>query len=259
MDRMKQEHELIASGAIEHYLLGTLDPAQIPMVESAIAADPHLKQQVLLLEEQLENLAIEAAVAPPEIVKKKLMKSINKRAYNKNLKGLTGVTWMAAGFALLFGLSTMWLYQQTGRLERSIDQLEQQNTVLTEQTENDQDLLQLATEELKALKDPYTLKFTLAGNDKAPDAIAVGYVNHKSQQVVIDAAGLPVLGNDQDYQLWADVDGEMIDMGVIVADNSAQAMTYIVAAESMNITIEPKGGSDHPTVSNLIASIAITP
>lgn len=256
---MKQEHELITSGAIEQYLLGTLDPAQIPMVEAAIATNPDLKKQVLLLEEQLENLAMKAAVAPPEKVKKSLMKSINKRAYNKNLKGLTGVTWMAAGFALLFGLSTMWLYQQTGRLERSIDQLEQQNAVLTDQTENDQNLLRLAAEELKALKDPNTLKFTLAGNDKAPDAVAVGYVNHNSQQVVFDAAGLPDLGSEHDYQLWADVDGEMIDMGVIVADNSAQAMTYILAAESMNITIEPKGGSDHPTVSNLIASVLLTP
>ena len=33
------------------------------------------------------------------------------------------------------------------------------------------------------------------------------------------------------------------------------AMTYIDHAESLNITIEPAGGNDHPTVSKLITNI----
>lgn len=256
---MKKEHELISSGAIEQYLLGTLDPAQVPLVESAIAADKDLRQEVEQLEEQLEQLALAAAVDPGEKTKKRIMKKIRRRAYDKNLKGLAGVTWMAAGFALLFGLSTLWLYQQQGKQQLLIDQLEEQNTVLSDQTARDQELLQLATQELRSLKDPNTLKYILNGNEKAPGAIAVGYVNHQSKQVVLDAAGLPALEADKDYQLWADVEGEMIDMGVIASDVPTQLMNYIANAESMNITIEPKGGSDHPTVSNLIASIAIQP
>ena len=121
---MKKEHELMTSGAIEQYLLGTLDPAQIPLVEAAIERDEDLRHEVLLLEEQLEQLAMSAAIEPSERSKKKLMKKIRQRAYDKNLKGLTGVTWMAAGFALLFGLSTMWLYQRSGMQQQTIDQLQ---------------------------------------------------------------------------------------------------------------------------------------
>jgi len=49
----------------------------------------------------------------------------------------------------------------------------------------------------------------------------------------------------------------MIDMGVIPKNSDMVAMTYIADAESLNITIEPAGGSDHPTVSKLISFVSI--
>jgi anti-sigma-K factor RskA len=55
--------------------------------------------------------------------------------------------------------------------------------------------------------------------------------------------------------MWADVEGEMINMGVINNTENLLAMTYIEDAESLNITIEPAGGSDHPTVSRLISNV----
>lgn len=256
---MKNEHELLTSGTIEQYLMGTLDPALIPSVEAAIEADPALKQAVEQLELQLEQLAMDSAISPPAGVKDRLMSLVASRPKDKNVKGLAGITWMAAGFALLFGLSTFWLYRETGSMQQSIDLLEEQNIVLQDQVQADQELLKLAVEELIALKDPNTLKYVLNGNNKAPGAVAVGYVNHQSQQVVLDASGLPKLEGEQDYQLWADVEGEMIDMGVIDSEDSTQVMNYIALAESMNITIEPAGGSEHPTVSNLIASITMEP
>tara|TARA_R110000868_G_scaffold379114_6_gene644835 strand:- start:10 stop:186 length:177 start_codon:yes stop_codon:yes gene_type:complete len=55
--------------------------------------------------------------------------------------------------------------------------------------------------------------------------------------------------------MWADVEGEMINMGVIGKQNQLLAMDYIDNAESLNVTIEPAGGNDHPTVSNLITNV----
>lgn len=256
---MKNEHELMTSGTIEQYLLGTLDPAHIPSVESSIEADPALKQAVGELELQLEQLAMDSAIPPPSGIKDLLIEYLGNRSNRGYVKGLAGITWMAAGFALLFGLSTFWLYRETGSMQESIELLENQKTVLQDQVQADQKLLKLAVEELIALKDPNTLKYVLNGNNKVQGAVAVGYVNHQSQQVVLDASGLPKLEGEQDYQLWADVEGEMIDMGVIDSEDSTQVMHYIPFAESMNITIEPAGGSEHPTVSNLIASITMEP
>ena len=115
-------------------------------------------------------------------------------------------------------------------------------------------LLALETQN-KLMGDPNTQKYLLKGNDLSPDALAVGYVNHKDRKVVLDARQLPDLPTDQDYQLWADVEGVMINMGLVKKEDGFLAMNYITGAESMNLTIEPAGGSEHPTVSNLIANV----
>ena len=83
----------------------------------------------------------------------------------------------------------------------------------------------------------------------------MSYVNHKIKSVVINTERLPKLDPDHDYQMWADVEGEMIDMGVISKDKTLMAIAYIDHAESLNITIEPAGGNDHPTVSRLVTNV----
>lgn len=105
------------------------------------------------------------------------------------------------------------------------------------------------------VNDPNTERHLLLGNELAPDAAVLSYVNHDQKSVLINIHNLPKL-EDKDYQMWADVDGEMIDMGVIDSSQSTLAMNYIEDAESINITIEEKGGSDHPDVSQLIGSLS---
>jgi anti-sigma-K factor RskA len=95
----------------------------------------------------------------------------------------------------------------------------------------------------------------MKGNELMPEASVISYVNHKNRTVIVNASGLPELPSDKDYQLWADVEGVMIDMGVIPKKSEMIAMTYIEDAESLNITIEPAGGNDHPTVSQLITNV----
>ncbi len=80
-------------------------------------------------------------------------------------------------------------------------------------------------------------------------------MNHNDKSVFINTKQLPEIDKDHDYQMWADVDGEMIDMGVINKGQSLMAMNYIENAESLNITIEPAGGNDHPTVERLISNV----
>jgi len=71
---------------------------------------------------------------------------------------------------------------------------------------------------------------------------------------------LPGIQSDQTYQLWADVDGDMLSLGTFdaaLAIIDAIPMDYLDRATSLNITVEPKGGSKHPTVSTLTANILI--
>ncbi len=88
-----------------------------------------------------------------------------------------------------------------------------------------------------------------------PEARVVGYVNNVKKSVVINTKDLPELDDEHDYQMWADVEGVMIKIGIIHKSSDMLAMTYIDSAESLNITIEEKGGSDHPNDSQLVSNI----
>jgi anti-sigma-K factor RskA len=59
--------------------------------------------------------------------------------------------------------------------------------------------------------------------------------------------------------MWSDVNGEMINMGTLGTDNELVSLKYIENAESLNITIEPAGGSgsDHPTVEELVSYVIL--
>jgi anti-sigma-K factor RskA len=102
-----------------------------------------------------------------------------------------------------------------------------------------------------------TIPLILHGNDLAPNSRAVAYVNHENKMVVVNAQGLPELPNDKTYQMWSDVDGEMIDMGLLQTNEELITLRYIDKAESLNITIEPAGGNEHPTVEKLIAYVTL--
>ena len=66
---------------------------------------------------------------------------------------------------------------------------------------------------------------------------------------------LPALTDDEDYQLWADIDGEMVSVGILKAPkNGPRELNFLKNAESLNITIEPKGGSNHPNVARLVST-----
>ena len=101
------------------------------------------------------------------------------------------------------------------------------------------------------------MQYALKGNDKIPNGFATAYINHEEKSAIVNVQKLPDLPEDKTYQMWADVEGEMIDMGVIDSSKQTLTMNYIKDAESINITIEEKGGSDHPDVSNLIGSVSL--
>ena len=107
----------------------------------------------------------------------------------------------------------------------------------------------------EVVKDPNTIQYALKGNDKIPNGFATAYINHENKSAIVNAQKLPELPADKTYQMWADVEGEMINMGIIDKTKDIAVLNYIEEATSLNITIEPAGGSDHATVSQLVTNV----
>ncbi|MDC8004949.1 anti-sigma factor [Aureisphaera galaxeae] len=256
---MMDKKEILESGLLERYLIGEVSETEQLQVERYLQ-DSEIRKHYGQLEADFERMAMENAVSPPPQVKEGLMDKVGSKTpqqppINANRSALKSYLAIAAALALLFGISSFWMYTKLNGVEDQLELVRSQNDILSDEledlTKNYDDVIN--TYEITS--NPKTEKLIMLGNQNSPQATAVTYVNHTDKTVFIDAEGLPKLSEEHDYQLWADVEGEMIDMGVIAKGENFLAMNYIDHAESYNITIEPAGGSDHPTVERLITNV----
>jgi anti-sigma-K factor RskA len=66
-------------------------------------------------------------------------------------------------------------------------------------------------------------------------------------EMAVDGAQLPALGNGEVYQLWAIAHGKPHSAGLLVDPGKGAAMAMPKAGVRVAITIEPSGGSPQPT------------
>ncbi|MEL6917551.1 MAG: anti-sigma factor [Bacteroidota bacterium] len=250
-------------GILEQYLLGELNREQRAEVHSILQEDPELKKHFSTMEADFERLAMENAIAPHPRVKESLEKALakaetpptqdskvvplknNKRSY----------FYAAASLAAIFLLSSFWLYNQWQSSEENLQVLQNKTSDLQERLVTLEKNYEETNGRYQTINNPNVIPLLLTGNQVLPGSRAVAYVNHRTKQVVLNPQGLPALESDKTYQMWADVDGVMINMGVVPIDEELISLKYIDKAESLNITIEPAGGNDHPTVENLISNV----
>ncbi|NRA93726.1 MAG: anti-sigma factor [Psychroserpens sp.] len=258
---MMDKTYILDQGILVKYVLGELNEKEILDVEQALSDYPELRDHLKSIEDNFEQLALENAIEPSESVKSKLLAEISNSdpkviplSSGNNAKTYLRI---AASVAAIFLVGSIYLYFEWTATQAQLKLVEDQNSELN----NELDQLSKDFNETSSLyasiNDPNTKKYILEGNALMPEAKLISYVNDVERSVVINTTFLPELKDDQDYQMWADVEGEMINMGVIDTKSPMLAMNYIDHSESLNITIEPAGGSDHPTVSQLITNIYI--
>ncbi|MFK7834137.1 MAG: anti-sigma factor [Winogradskyella sp.] len=259
---MMDKKSLLENGLLEQYLLGELNATQCEQIEHLLASDAELKTHFDQLEYDFENLGLENAIAPPTTIKTELLKKVKasktvtpKVVAIENTNNTKFYLGIAASVAALLMIGSFWMYSQLNDVKEQLQIVEINNTELNSTIEVLNVKLKENSASYKAIVNPDTEQYVLIGNAALPDAKVVSYVNHKIKSVVINTERLPALDADHDYQMWADVKGEMINMGVIAKDKRLMTMAYIDNAESLNITIEPAGGNDHPTVERLVTNV----
>lgn len=255
---------ILEKGLLLNYLLGELNAKDEELIESALQQDKVLQQEFQKLESDFERMALENAIDPPQQVKRSLEKALNKDRDNTDtpVKSLSTSSafnparlLVAASLAAIFALTSFWFYNQWQTAEENIRLAREEKEQLQESLQKLSKEMQEVNAMYAQLNDKDVIPLLLKGNTLAPEARAVAFVNHKNKSVVVNPKALPALSEEETYQMWADVDGEMISMGLLPTDKDLVALTYIEKAESLNITIEPKGGNDHPTVERLISNI----
>ncbi len=108
--------------------------------------------------------------------------------------------------------------------------------------------------------DKYSVPVVLKGTKHSPDALAKIFWMKNTGEVYVDATYLPQPPLGKQYQLWAIVNGEPIDAGMINTPRGTykiQKMKSFGSAEAFAITRENTGGSTTPNMKEMIVKAKI--
>lgn len=251
---MKEKIKIfLDSDLLEKYLLGITSDQEALQVERYIAMYPEVRKTYDELQDNLETYAKLHAIKAPEGLKEKILARIKAENVGKRRFFRYAI---AASFAtLIFAGASYFFWEQN-------QSLQQQNTLVNneikELKENMREQLEDVRNQFIVLQNPQTKKFDVKGNKKAKELKAVAYINPVKKLSFINVENLPNLPENQCFQMWTEVNGKMVNLGVIkqATDNEKLlAMPYADHAVSY-ITIEPEGGNETPTVENIVANIS---
>ncbi|MCR9099527.1 MAG: anti-sigma factor [bacterium] len=253
--------KFLQTGLLEQYVLGLTDEEETAVVKQYADTFPEVQSEIDQMREALDQYAKQYAVMPPEELKSRVMHGVEQADQQSDADAgapgpaRSGSNWMGAVFlAVLIGAS-LFLYRGKAAAERDLASLENRYIVFQEECERQKAALQQEQQVFATLTHEATVPVRLQATGLQANAEAVAYLNGLEKVAYINAGLLPELPTGKTYQLWADVEGEMINMGVLQQQNKGlQAVSYIDHAESLNITIEPEGGSAKPTVEQLVAN-----
>ncbi len=127
-------------------------------------------------------------------------------------------------------------------------EVQQQRTMIAARTSSmEQVLVHLA--------DTSMIRVAMSGLPSSASSFATVWWNRRSQDVYLDLHTMPSLASNEDYQLWAIVDGKPVDLGVFnpdAADAAVVRMKRVGAPQAFAVTIEPKGGRTTPTLERMV-------
>lgn len=263
--------EYISSGIVESYVLGLANQEERAEFERMCAAHAEVRKARELFEISLEEQAMLNAVKPSTSVKSKIFaeleiesqklrdQSINVLPQeNKDSHKISHIGWQrylaAASIVLLIASTALNFYlfsrykTYSGRYQALLAQqsdLAKNNNIMRAK-------LDIYENTLAMLKDPDMAIIKMPGTNvpTSPDSnsVATVYWNTRSKDVYLLVNNLPEPSTDQQYQLWAIVDGQPVDAGVFDLQTAATLvrMKNMPRAQVFAVTLEKRGGSPAP-------------
>ena len=257
----KKVQKFLASGLLDKYLIGATTASETVAVESFILKHPEVKEEYDLLQERLEIAAKTQAVRPPSYTLDVILDAINEKPVIHLQPQRKVSAWFsiaASVAALIFAGTAYKLY------DKNQDLLNENNTIaeeifdLRDDIQENNSKLDDVMRQFMKLNNPETEKYVLRGNDRAEDLKTVAYINPIEKSSLIDVVSLPEISQEQSYQLWAQKQDKMVNLGILdIEDRKLKSVPYIEDALSLNITIEPKGGNGNASLENSVAEISL--
>jgi anti-sigma-K factor RskA len=243
--------EYILSGVVESYVLGLASEQERSEFEQLCLQYPELVAARNEFEEILEKQAFQDAIATPQSLKEKVL--INIRQQESPAKEAKVITmerrqrtnsllkYVAAASVILLIASAYFaydLYSKNSELKGSYSRLKSQvdsiNAILVQQK--------------NTMIDPNAAMVVNMEGTQPSTSTADIYWDTASSNVFLVVRNLPKLPTEKQYQLWAFIEGQPVDLGLFDWDNKnvILKMKNTQKAEAFAITIENRGNGPVP-------------
>ncbi len=272
--------DYISSGIIESYVLGLAEPEEREAFERMCAGHSDIREAREAFEVSLEQYALLNQMQPSQNLKSRIFAAIDiekdqqgdrtgalpfDRQTANPAKGKAVIVssggwqrYFAAAAAVLLLLSTglnFYFFNKYKSYNTLYDQLVANQTELASHDRIMQTRLLEYEKAMGTMKDPNMEIVKMPANPKGPDpqSLTTVYWDTVTRDVYLSVNQLPVPTQNEQYQLWALVDGKPVDAGVFNLNEGPGLikMKNIPKAQAFAITLEKKGGSPTPTMEKL--------
>ncbi|AUS05798.1 anti-sigma factor [Pseudotamlana carrageenivorans] len=251
------------SGLLDKYLLGDTSSEETKQVESYISRYPEVQNTYNTLQFNLEVVAKSQAIEAPKHILDSVLDELDEKPVialkpPKNYKKWYKFSVAASIAALIFAGTSFIFYSQNQKLSEENQVVVEEIFDLRSDIDKHNEMLDSMMRQLLKLNNPETEKYIISGNERAKDLKTVAYINAKEKTSMIDVVSLPQLPEEQCYQIWAELQGKMVNLGILdKADRKLRNIPYMEDVQGLSITIEPKGGNNVASKENSVAEISL--
>ena len=268
----------LESGIIESYVLGLAEPEEMLEIERLKEEYPEVQMGIDDFSIAIEEQAFKNAVAPPHEIKVQILASLQFNqglrsghdtplvvAYNSSLNhnkpvvsiapSTTNWKYLAAASIILFVLSAivnLSLYNRYTTTKSEYAALINQRNTLQANNQVFQTKIKDFQSASQMMADPTIAMVQLKDPSNKENNMTTVFWDSKTKEVYLLTNKLPAPDKNQQYQLWALVDGKPVDAGMLDPQcTSLCKMKNIPRAQAFAITLEKAGGSPVPTMDKL--------
>jgi anti-sigma-K factor RskA len=260
----------ISSGKLELFVLGELSERESEEVIRLAKKYPEIQAELDQIEEAFFDFDNQTGKAPSAKVKNRVFESLEKdfeigaaTAVGKSSPTkVVAITPWKSYFAaacvttVIASVAAIFFAMQYKDVDNRFTALLQEQSQLAEQLDQYKVNFEETDAQLESLLAGDFQRIPMKGDpfEIQKDAVVDVWWDQAAASVFISVNRLEGLDENQDYQLWAIGDDGPVGIGLINPGQkfSLQQMDAVAAAGTFAVTIEPKGGSESPTLEKLV-------